>query len=291
MLSPAEIRTLFIFLAGFLPAFILSLPAISLGRRWGWLSTPRPDRHAERAVPLSGGGVLCLALTLPVLLFDDGWRPLPLAWAFTLLGIGDDLREMNPALKAALTGLLALAAPWVLGTAGAGFYPLQVLVLWLLLHAHNLIDNMDGVALGTGFLTFIGLALLSDEPVLWGAVGATAGLLVWNLPPARIFLGDGGSFLLGYWGWVWIVQAAAGLTPVTVRILPLLILFALPLLDMSFVTLTRILRGSRPWIGGRDHLTHRLGRLTGSSRIALWIWLTMQAGLIVMALFLADAWF
>jgi UDP-GlcNAc:undecaprenyl-phosphate GlcNAc-1-phosphate transferase len=276
------------FLAGWAPAFALAVPAMILGRRWGWRSVPRPDRHGDKAVPLSGGLVLGLALTIPILLFNAHARFLPAAWGLAAVGIWDDLREMPPWMKGLLTAAVALAAPRLAGSAAGGAYILQAAALWLLLHAYNIIDNMDGIALGTAAVTFAGLAFLTGEPLPWACAGACGALLLWNLPPARIFLGDGGAFLIGYAVWFWSVQACARPVPDGRPLLPVVVAVGLPLVDLIFVSVTRSLRGSRPWIGGRDHLTHRLSRWCGSSRAALAIWIAVQAGLVGGALILAG---
>jgi UDP-GlcNAc:undecaprenyl-phosphate GlcNAc-1-phosphate transferase len=96
--------------------------------------------------------------------------------------------------------------------------------------------------------------------------GAVLGVLLWNLPPARIYFGNAGSVplatLLAFWlvaggtargaeGHVRAFRSAGA-----AALLPL----AWPLADLAFVSLSRWRRGVRPWVGGRDHTTHRLAR-------------------------------
>jgi len=112
--------------------------------------------------------------------------------------------------------------------------------------------------------------------------GSLAGFLVWNLPPARIFMGDGGSLYIGY--------MLACLTARTTFIesgnpdyalgtawygvlMPLLVL-AIPVYDGVFVTIWRIRHGKSPFVGGHEHISHRLVRLGLSKRRAVGvIWL------------------
>lgn len=254
------------------------------------ISALRVDRHGQQSVPLSGGTALLAGLALPLLLFP-GHSP----WGFRLLlvglgafgiGLWDDAREMRPLVKGLLTALLAVLAPVVLDVTTLATFPVLALSCWVFLHAFNIIDNMDGLALGTGLLGFLGLALISGSALAWAAAGATAGVLVWNLPPARLFLGDSGSLLLGMWSWGWGVGVGLQMKGTGERPELLLLLWTIPLLDFVFVTATRILAGRRPWMGGRDHLSHRLARRLGSSARALLLWIFLQLVLVILALIL-----
>jgi UDP-GlcNAc:undecaprenyl-phosphate GlcNAc-1-phosphate transferase len=254
------------------------------------ISAPREDRHGRRSVPLSGGAALLAGLALPALLFpgESSWGHRLVLVGLGAFGIGlwDDVREMRPLVKGLLTALLAVLAPVVLDVDSATTFPLLSLSCWVFLHAFNIIDNMDGLALGTGLLAFLGLALISGSGSAWAAAGATVGVLVWNLPPARLFLGDSGSLLLGAWSWGSGVGVGLKITGMGGRPELLLLLWTLPLLDFVFVTAARILSGRRPWTGGRDHLSHRLARRLGSSRRALLVWMLLQLVLVILALIL-----
>ena len=145
-------------------------------------------------------------------------------------------------------------------------------------NALNLMDNMDGAcatvaaAAGVGIGTLAalrgdtGLAALS-----FGLSGACAGFLPWNLAgPAKVFLGDGGSMVLGFLVAALAMavtrHAGAGGTGVLVGAM----LVGLPILDVALVSVSRVRRGVSLVTGGRDHLTHRLvGGLGSPRRVAL----------------------
>src|SRR5262249_38831700 len=96
----------------------------------------------------------------------------------------------------------------------------------------------------------------------WALVGSCAGFLVYNAPPARIFLGDAGSHLLGF------ALAALALQAIDDRltiphIAAVLCILSYPLFDGLFVTLDRIAGGRPISVAGTDHTTHRLGRICG----------------------------
>jgi len=94
--------------------------------------------------------------------------------------------------------------------------------------------------------------------------GAAAGFLVYNAPPARIFMGDCGSLVLGYVLAVLGLAVQEGAAPVP-ALVPILIV-AVPLFDTTFVSLTRTWRGQSVTNGGTDHTMHRLTRLRWSER-------------------------
>ena len=104
-----------------------------------------------------------------------------------------------------------------------------------------------------------------------GFVGARAGFLVRNVPPARIFMGDAGSLFLGFFlsGLCLVVDAAYYSRGITAVLAVPVLLVLIPIFDTTFVTVTRLLRGQPVSQGGRDHTSHRLVALGGSERRAL----------------------
>ncbi len=179
--------------------------------------------------------------------------------------------------------------------------PLNIAVTlgWVVVitNAMNLLDNMDGLSGGVGAIAaifFLLLAAMNDQ-VLVGAlsaalVGACLGFLVYNLNPASIFMGDGGSLFLGF-----ILAAVAiklrfpeGLQIVTWMV-PVLIL-GLPLFDTTLVIISRLRRGLNPLTTpGKDHVSHRLVAMGYTRREAVLICYLICAGLGVVALFVTQA--
>ena len=177
----------------------------------------------------------------------------------TALGAIDDIWGLSPAVK--LVGQVACASvpiaagltidhvtlPFLgAGDLGAAQYPLTVLWFVALMNMINFIDGMDGLAAGItglGATTFAILAasLGRADPAIMAAAlaGACAAFLVFNFHPARVFMGDSGSMLLGF---VIAGVAISGVMKTTAAIAvvaPLLIL-AVPILDTSFVILKRL---------------------------------------------------
>ena len=235
-------------------------------------------------MPLLGGvAVACAMVVAPVLASLFFSIPLPRPAPGTLagailslvLGLIDDRHPMRPMGKFAgqLAAAVALVfwgpeVPWIRASPIAAM--VAVIGVVALLNAVNFLDAMDGVVAAVVPIFaagFVALGLFHGAPVnlalAWASIGACAGFLVYNAPPARIFLGDAGSHLLGF------VLAALTLESLQggvsfPHLAAMLIVLATPLFDVVFVTLDRLLRGSPVYVGGVDHPTHRLRRRVGA---------------------------
>jgi UDP-N-acetylmuramyl pentapeptide phosphotransferase/UDP-N-acetylglucosamine-1-phosphate transferase len=204
-----------------------------------------------------------------------------------LLGELDDRGRIGPLPKALLQAALVVA-PWIVFVHSAqgeeGFTILSVcgLALALVLQlALGIFDNMDGALAA---VTAVGLVGLGGEgaPLRpgWIAAGAAVGFLIWNRPPARLFLGNSGSSAISttvavlfacHWSLLPTPGALGGLAP-----------FAWPIADLVFVSVRRLRAGRRPWHGGKDHTTHELARALGSDRY-VWLCVAGSAGLGLLA--------
>jgi UDP-GlcNAc:undecaprenyl-phosphate GlcNAc-1-phosphate transferase len=190
-----------------------------------------------------------------------------------ILGLVDDWRPLGAGSKLAAQLLLAaVAATCGLRITLFAHYPLlawAATVVWILLvvNAVNFFDNMDGLAAGTAAISafiFLVVAVVGEQyfVAVLAAVtcGAASGFLVFNRPPATIFMGDAGSHFLGYMlaaigTMVTFYTPAASPTPAPLLI-PLLAL-ALPIFD-AFAVVTIRLRYRRPiYLGDQRHISHR----------------------------------
>ena len=221
-----------------------------------------------------------------------------------LLAIGalDDARPLPWWLKlAAQAGAAALAVRGAdLGIDALGSMPLladALAIAWVVLiaNAWNLIDHADGMCAVTGIISaavlLAGARLAGDAQLaaLWLAlIGGLAGFLCWNLPPARLYLGDAGSLPLGFLiacgtlaTTFWPSERALS-SPLALAA-PLLIC-AVPLFDTAAVVVKRLRRGVAPWRGDRNHLGHRLARRGLGPRAGLAATAALQAALAASAL-------
>jgi len=212
------------------------------------------------------------------------------AIVMAVVGLIDDIRRLSPWSRFLVQNAIGIFSAAVLvstDTVGSptGFWFVDVFlsVLWIvgLTNAINFFDNLDGGASGTVAISSIFLFLLAyqNEQILISALalvltGATLGFLIWNRPPARIYMGDSGALFLG----LLIASLTIRLEPTPINkvasfAVPLL-LVAMPILDTSVVVIRRVARRISPFQGGRDHLSHRLLRLGLSKKtslVSLWI--------------------
>jgi UDP-GlcNAc:undecaprenyl-phosphate GlcNAc-1-phosphate transferase len=256
----------------FVSALVTTPLAAWVARRAGIVDRPGPLKVHREAVPYLGGVAVLAAMAAPLAVERPALlAPAALALA---LGVADDVRDLPPRLRLAGQVVVGVVAGLVLpapGPAALGVALTAVAVV-ALMNAINLLDGLDGLAAGVALVAAIGFAVASADargPALVLA-GALAGFLVFNRPPARIYLGDGGAYLLGTMlalcavllvddGETWAVWLAA----------PLMV--AVPVAD-TVVAIVRRARAHHPLFGGdRSHLYDQLvdrGRGRGATVLA-----------------------
>ncbi len=217
------------------------------------------------------------------------------AVALHVVGLIDDRRRLGPWLK--LIAQLVVAAGVVtvcrirllevevggpLSTAGS--------ILWIVLitNTFNLLDNVDGLAAGVAAICAAALlaAAAASGQMFVGAwlcllIGAAAGFLVHNFPPAKIFMGDAGSMVLGYLLGVLSILTTyyhGGPSGYYYSIFAPLVLLAVPLYDTFSVVTLRIQERRNPMVGDTRHFSHRLLRRgMGPRKAVLTIYLATAA--------------
>ena len=198
-----------------------------------------------------------------------------------LVGLIDDIKKTPPYAK--LLGQIVAACTAVYSGITFEMLPtvlaIPVTILWIVgvTNAFNLIDNMDGLAVGiaviAGGILFVYSFLngvLFVALVSLALAGASLGFLIFNFHPARIFMGDSGSMFIGYLVSVVAIMGTANHVSnlLATLIVPIAVL-GVPIFDTAFVTLLRRIRGSAITQGGRDHASHRLVTLGLSERKAV----------------------
>jgi len=284
------------FLAAFAGAFLTTLLALPLWRKWclhtNLLDDPRDGKNYDApkihsgAVPLAGGFAVLTGILLPLIagagLIQFGLIKISFAnliahglerrgvelavialgaIAITILGWFDDKHELKPLPK--LLGqflialLVALTCKRITLFVHSEAFSYAITILWLLTVINAFGEYLVAI---TGFLM----------------CGALAGFLPWNFPNARAFLGDAGSHLIGYLLAVMAIlphfYTKQNLRPFAV-LAPLFVL-AIPLIDIAQVSLLRTFNKKPFWIGDTNHLSHRLTRVgLNRTRAVLLLWL------------------
>jgi UDP-GlcNAc:undecaprenyl-phosphate GlcNAc-1-phosphate transferase len=267
---------------------------VRFSNRLPFLKTPAHDRWHTGRIPDSGGIAIFGALAVAYFLeFQGRYVPVALgALALWTLGTIDDQIHLTPKIK---IGAQAIIVTAVVGSGisvnvtSYNFVNAALSWLWLMgiTNAFNLIDNMDGLAAGvviiiaafrSGLLYINGF---TNESLLFAVIAASfSGFLVFNLKPAKIFMGDGGSMLAGF-----ILAALTIHSPILhahssiASFFYPVLTFAYPIFDTTLVTTLRKIAGRKISVGGRDHSSHRLASLgMQDSAVVLTLWLFTAVG-------------
>lgn len=266
------------------------------------LDYPNARSLHDRPIPRLGGVAILLASALAMgLVLTAQGLPGPLRWIgagaalVAAVSYGDDRFGLSAGVRllvhAAACGVLPLGGVWLAHVALPGAtvtmpQPLAVgfvmlFVVWMT-NLYNFMDGMDGLAGGMAVIGFATFALFGWRgghegfaTVSLVLAAASAGFLVFNFPPARIFMGDVGSTTLGFlvaalsiWG------ARDGVFPHWIAVL----VFSPFIVDATVTLLRRLFRGERIWQAHRTHYYQRLVRLGwGHRRTVLWEYLLMLA--------------
>ena len=273
-----------------------TLPLRRLALRFEIVDRPGPRKTHAIPVPYLGGVAVLIGLVASVALLRRSLLPVVVLLALiTALGAFDDLRHASVTTKLVTEGSIALAAVMLGFSWHITDSPLLnggISMLWLvgLSNAFNLLDNMDGLTSCIALVALAGLALLQPAAAALAVPLAACllGFLIFNLPPARMFLGDAGSLSVGFGvGLATVIAAnsAHGLHSLVLLAFPVVV----ALFDTSLVIVSR-LRTRRPiQLGGRDHFSHRLHLLGWSNRKILAAASNATAGG-VLAAFLAGTY-
>jgi UDP-GlcNAc:undecaprenyl-phosphate/decaprenyl-phosphate GlcNAc-1-phosphate transferase len=271
----------------FMTAMFAALIMVPFLHRWA-LNTGAVDVPDERKVhrqttPRIGGIAIFMALLFSTLVYDEMGREVRGILAGGLIifftGLIDDLYGLSPRRKFAgeigatliamgvgglyitnlgnLFGFGAVILPWWLAV------PFTLFAVVGVINALNLIDGLDGLAGGVSVIalsTFFLLALIDDNyPVMAlcaALLGALLGFLKYNFYPARIFMGDTGSlvvgFLLAFLAIFLTQRPGGGVSPA----IPIMIL-GLPIADTVWVMTRRVLKGGSPFSPDRSHVHHK----------------------------------
>lgn len=283
---------------------VLTLLMIRVAIGFGVIDRPDLTRHLHgRAVPKLGGVAIFIAFALPLLLLmhmqnitivsrlllgevvQVGGLLIGSA-VILIMGVMDDILDLRPRWKiiwqivgAAMAyysgfSITALTLPFF-GSFYLGSFSFAVTILWFLIcmNAVNLLDGHDGLAAGA--CLFVGLTLLLVSITnnnMFGTLmmasfaGAVLGFLFFNFPPAKIFLGDSGSLVLGY------LVAGLSLLGATMKaetafsLLVPVVALGLPFFDTLFAVTRRVYRRMPISMGDRGHIHHVLGKMGYSSR-------------------------
>jgi UDP-GlcNAc:undecaprenyl-phosphate/decaprenyl-phosphate GlcNAc-1-phosphate transferase len=270
---------------------------IRLCREYKMYDKPGARKVHRRSIPRLGGVAIFIALSLgmtaAIFAVLGGFVELPAQYArllptiylglcgFFFIGFWDDLRSL-PAWPR-LLAQFAVASAVVIGGGEGGIriasafghivFPqwlsIMLTIIWIVgvVNCFNWIDGLDGLAAGAATISAIAFFILVSVKTLPNAtltaalcallIGALLGFLPYNFHPAKIFIGDGGAFSLGYMLAVISIVGLFKTAAVISFMLPVIIL-ALPLTDTLFAILRRVFTGHSPTAPDNKHIHHRM---------------------------------
>ena len=273
------------FAVGYAIAISITPVTSRLARRFDIMDHPATDlagykKHAN-SIPYLGGVAIffgTIAGSLFLLAAGEETSATSLdRWAIVvaigvglaLIGMFDDIQHLPRSLRAGVQVGAAVGA-WFAGfQINATPYlwlNLLIMVVWTvgITNAFNLLDNMDGLSAGlagVAAVTFGVMGIVEGQPALAIVAaalgGSVLGFLVHNRHPARAFMGDAGSLFIGF------MLAIIGIklqfnNLVSVTFLVPLVVLGLPIFDTTLVVISRIRHKRAVFLGGRDHVSHRL---------------------------------
>ena len=272
----------------FISTILLVPLAKIIAKHIGAIDYPNERKIHKKPIPRFGGFAVFATFLLGYILFapvnEQMISILIGGFIIVVLGIFDDIKPIRARYKflvQIIAGLVVVLygniyLPYIsaFGTTinfGMWGYPLALFFILSIINAINLIDGLDGLSSGTSaifFATILVIAVLLDR--LYGLdvilcvimLGACLGFLVYNKPPASIYLGDTGSTFLGF---IIAIIALLGYKTATFTSLfiPVIVLF-LPILDTIFAMIRRYLKGESIGSADKEHFHHQLLKLNKS---------------------------
>lgn len=218
--------------------------------------------------------------------------------ALFALGLWDDKKHLGPFFKLAVQFAVAIIAAAFADVRVELFIESRIITsllsaVWivLIINAFNFLDNMDGAAAGIAVIAssiLFTAAAISGQVFVGGLalvfIGTLLGFLIFNFPPAKIFAGDAGSLVVGFFVAMLTLRTTYYHEAQSGQWYPIFlpaIVMAVPLYDFISVTLLRISQGKSPFIGDTQHFSHRLKRrgLTDTQTVLTLYLATLATGL------------
>ncbi len=274
-------------LVAFLVTAILTYISIIVLNKLGILDKPNARKIHKKPIPRMGGIAIYIGFVIPMLAimeFSTSQKGIILGAGIALvIGAVDDIWHVSAHIKLIFLFLLTLLM-WKFGVVTnmpffsedcRGFLNLAVTMLWLtgVCSAINAVDHMDGLAGGLAAIaSFAYLAVsIQTGQWFWGLIsislmGSLLGFLVFNWHPAKIFMGDSGSFFLGFSLGSIGIMGGWSENPLKSAIIPFAVL-SIPIMDLVYVIVNRRLTGITKSLKesivycGKDHIGHRFCNL------------------------------
>lgn len=271
-----------IILTTFLTSLILTHLMIKISKNMNIMDIPNERNVHKKPTPLLGGIAIFLSFLFGFILFGNQ-NPLMISiliasFLILLLGIFDDIKPIKARYKFVIHILVALIVVFYGGLklTHVDIFSLSLNFKWMspyitiliivgIINAVNLIDGLDGLCAGISSIYFLTIGVIAlilnkfnglDIILSFIMLGATLGFLVFNYPPAKIFMGDTGSTFLGLM--ISVIMLLGFKTVTLTSLLIPLVLLILPITDTLFAIIRRALNKKPIGQADKEHIHHQL---------------------------------
>jgi UDP-GlcNAc:undecaprenyl-phosphate GlcNAc-1-phosphate transferase len=224
--------------------------------------------------------------------------------AIAFIGLLDDIYQLPPWPRFLSQSAVGVITSFMLYLSGAGVevFDNQLLnslatILWVvtIINALNFIDNIDGLATSISIVASLAIFILAylNSQYLVAALSlaifaSCLGFLFWNRQPASIYLGDAGALYLGFLLAAISIRIDLDNEFAPIRVLVIILILAIPVIDITQVVISRLTRGKSPFEGGRDHISHLLLNRGLSQKAILFILNSIAILFALSAILLAE---
>jgi len=296
-------------------AFVITPLFRKIARKFKILDYPGGRKLQANPVAYLGGLAIITPITLGSLFFL--FTPLSLdlkqqlylglilpGLAIAFIGLLDDIYQLQPWPRFLSQSVVGVITSFMLYLSGAGVevFDDQLLnslatIFWVvtIINAFNFIDNMDGLATSISIVASLAMFIMANlnnqylVAALSLAIFASClGFLFWNKRPASIYLGDAGALYLGFLIAAISIRIDLDNKSAPNRVLVLILILAIPVIDITQVVISRLTKGKSPFQGGRDHISHLLLNRGLSQRVVLFILTSIAILFALVAILLAG---
>lgn len=267
-------------------SYIITPFVKSFAHKVGAIDVPKDERRVHKVpIPRLGGLAIYISMMISILIFVENIDRSIIgimigATIIVIIGVIDDIRPLSAKTKflAQIIAAVVLVASDVRidfitnpfdnvdGLIFLGMFSIPITIFWVIgiTNTLNFIDGLDGLAAGVASISAMSLLFVASINGFTGVAimsailaGAAFGFLPYNFNPAKIFMGDTGSLLLGYMLSVIAIKGVMKSVAAIGIAVPILVL-GIPIFDTTFAILRRLINKKAPWKADKGHLHHRL---------------------------------
>jgi len=287
---------LLIYLTPFLLTIILIPQWIKFANKYNITDKPMLRKIHSIPVPMLGGIIICLSSAIAIVLFhvyDDNFILDKILIAYLIstlflliLGIADDVKPVRAIYKLALQFIISFYFIYFSDIyLNLFIYNLNLMSISIILaficvgviNSINLIDGIDGLAGGLSIISILGLIFVLENPVditiLIIITSSLIGFLLFNFNPAKIFMGDTGSYFLGFTLAVFCLRAHI---EGTLKLPFSILIIGIPVLDLIRVSVYRFIKDRRMLVADQNHIHHLMLKMGNSQNNTVLILFTLQ---------------